>query len=146
MIHVHKPAELSANELYNLLKEYDDQFYPLLSLRLDLEKYSKKLSQNSTIIFFRKKEKIIGFIAFYDNNRTLGYAFISLICVLKEYQGKGIGERLMNKCISYVKNKNFKSIKLEVDNKNINGLSFYSKLGFNVEEIKQQSLILKRKL
>ena len=146
MIDIYKSGELSKNIIYDLLKKNDSQFNPLLSSRLDLKHYSIKLSKNSTIITYTKLGKLMGFIAFYNNNHSLDFAYISLICVLQEFQGKGIGTTLLRECISFLKKGGIKAIKLEVDIQNISGLKFYNKFGFDIDEKKHQSLILHKSL
>jgi ribosomal protein S18 acetylase RimI-like enzyme len=133
---------LSVKELCRFFANCDNQFSPLLSSRVRLVKYSEKLVLNSIIIHAKENNKIIGLIAFYANESSLDYAYISLICVLKGYEGKGIGKRLIDECILHINKKGFKSIKLEVNNDNQNAISFYTKIGFHIKKQNQQSYIM----
>lgn len=139
-------VDLSANNIYGFLTKCDTQFSPFLSSRVNLIEYSEKLFLNSTIIHTKENNEIIGIVAFYANNNSLEHAFISLFCVLEQYKGNGIGDRLMNECITLIKTKNFKSIKLEVDTENQKAISFYTKFGFHVEEQNQRSYIMVKHL
>lgn len=131
---VYSIGGLSVKELYGFLVECDNQFSPLLSSRVNLVKYSEKLFFNSIIIYARENNKTVGLMAFYVNDSSLDYAFISLICVLKGYEGKGIGSKFIYDCIAIGNKKGFKSIRLEVDAENQDAISFYMKIGFHIEK------------
>lgn len=136
---------LSIRELYEYLIKFDNQFYSRLSLKVNIYNYSEKLIHKSIIIQSKINNEIIGLVAFYANDNSFSCAYISLFCVLKGFEGYGIGTRLMNDCITFVKDRKFKEIKLEVDPENHNAISFYSKFGFQIEERNlHKSYLLKR--
>lgn len=143
---VFQKGDLTIDELYEFIKRTDNQFSPSLSSRVNLQKYSEKLVMNSTIIYAKEKNKIIGLLAFYANDFKPDFAFITLICVLKEYEGNGIGTRLMNNCISLVKEKGFRLIKLEADTDTENIISFYTKNGFQIEKQNQRSCTMLKQI
>lgn len=143
---MYKTGNLGTSLVYDFLVDIDIQFIPPLSLRVNLMEYAEKLSTKSTFIYYVKSNKIIGLIAFYENQNTIDFAYISLICILKDSQAKGIGTNLLKKCITYLKIKKFHSVKLEVDSENINALSFYSKFGFHIQDKKKESLVLLKTL
>ena len=143
---IFQTSGLLVEDLYLFLTKCDKQFSPFLSTRVNLKEYSKKLFLNSTMVHVKKNTDIIGLVAFYVNKNSQGYAFISLICVLNEYVGNGIGSRLMEKCTTLVKNENFNSIKLEVDTLNLQAITFYQKCGFFIEDHKQNSYLMTKLL
>lgn len=59
-------------------------------------------------------------------------AFLHQIYIVKEEQGKGIGQLLLNKCYQLMAMKNLLSIELEVDSQNVNAIHFYQKQGFEI--------------
>jgi ribosomal protein S18 acetylase RimI-like enzyme len=138
----YQSSGLDAEEVYLFLTKCDKQFSPHLSTRVNLREYSEKLFINSTIIHVKNNDDLIGLIAFYMNNNSQGYSFISLICVLNEYEGKLIGSRLMEECTSLVKNKKIRAIKLEVDIQNQRAMTFYKKFGFIIEDQKPDSCLM----
>jgi ribosomal protein S18 acetylase RimI-like enzyme len=142
MKYLFQTARISAEEIYDFLVKSDKLFTPALSLRVSLVEYSEKLVRNSTMIYVKAGRDIIGLVAFYLNEDSSDFAFISLICVLDKYRGNGIGSRLINKCIKLVQKNNNKSIRLEVDSENREAISFYRKFGFNIEQHKKGSCIL----
>lgn len=84
--------------------------------------------------------KIIGFIL-CEKECYDGYIYTFSICsfgVLPEHQNKGIGTKLINECINYMKDSVFYEpikIILEVRKTNDIALSLYKKIGFIQTEI-----------
>lgn len=77
-------------------------------------------------------------IACYDNSKLIGYvtvvsngvldAYIQDLMVRPDYQNKGIGTELMNKAISYVKEKGIYMISVIYGEEELR--SFYERFGF----------------
>ena len=137
---------LKVIELFNFLKQCDKQFIPQLSYRVDLLEYTQKLILKSTIIHAHFNNKIIGLIAFYANKPELHYAYISLICVLQQYEGQKVGKKLIEKCILRIKAKGFKLLNLEVNSENSHAIEFYLKKGFKITRIELHSLYMTKSL
>ncbi|MGM9607090.1 MAG: GNAT family N-acetyltransferase [Oscillospiraceae bacterium] len=65
----------------------------------------------------------------------LGYpqtdiAFIGLFMVNLDYQGKGIGSRIVCECMAYLKSEGYKKIRLGTDKENPQSNAFWKKNGF----------------
>lgn len=77
--------------------------------------------------FIYKEENIIkGFISIIDSS------FIGALFVLEEYQGQGIGKKLLNHCKSLYSN-----LELAVYIKNISSVNFYKYCSFTIKEEKK---------
>lgn len=63
-------------------------------------------------------------LTFIDENNVAG---IYMVSSLKEYQGKGLGKRLMSFTLQQIKNKNVKQVTLQSTRA---GVKLYTKLGF----------------
>jgi ribosomal protein S18 acetylase RimI-like enzyme len=79
------------------------------------------------------KKKVVGYISFSqktEENEWYGkHLYLYEFGVTKEYRGKGIGEKLMNKVIQVCKKKNL-NIKVDTLIKNKKTIEFYRKIGF----------------
>lgn len=64
------------------------------------------------------------------------YGFISDLHVLERYRGLGVGERLVNECLGWLKQRSINEIGLEVAGGNERVLDFYKKFGFQIETYK----------
>ncbi len=103
-------------------------------------------------IFQDKKEKI--FVA-TEKNKIIGYIGIrqekqicelTLLAVLKEYQGKGIGKRLFEYALRIAKRNKSKKIILEVREGNLKAINLYRKQGFVVIGNRKVKKITKLKM
>lgn len=80
-----------------------------------------------TIAIDDKDSKVIGYcISTYEQNK----GEIQTIHVLEECRGLGVGKRLINLHISWLKLKKCNSIVLSVDCNNSNTIEFYKSMGF----------------
>ncbi len=97
----------------------------------DIKRYIKWLFKRDKNGFFIAKygEKIVGFAACDANWNGVGA--VHEIVVRKEYQGKGIGTRLMKKCLEYL-SRNVDKIELYVGSENFRAIRFYKKFGFKI--------------
>lgn len=63
------------------------------------------------------------------------------ISLLKEYRNKGVGTRLMQQMIAYLKDKKYRQASLSVD-KNNYAAKMYQKLGFNIVKENEHDYIM----
>ncbi|MCY6959525.1 N-acetyltransferase [Clostridium brassicae] len=80
-----------------------------------------------SITFIYKEDSVIkGFISIIDNS------FIGALFVLENYQGQGIGKKLLNYCKSI-----YSSLELAVYIENISSVNFYKHCGFVIKKEQQ---------
>lgn len=121
------------NEILRFLKDIDNDFYPPLSEKVILEEYVDKIYQKSHLISHCLDDgKVVGLVVVYCNDFINYRAYVALVGVLKDYRGKGIAEMMMRECIDYVRNNNFKTIGIHLNNQI--AINLYKKLGFNIIE------------
>lgn len=75
------------------------------------------------------ERKIIGFLEFAVLFQT---AEIFMIAVHRDFQGIGVGKKLMEFCLSKLKEKDIKEVYLDVSVKNSRAINFYRSYGFYV--------------
>ncbi len=63
------------------------------------------------------------------------YGYVSEIAVLREFQGKGIGQVLMNRVEEFIKSKGLEWMELNVSEGN-KALDFYLKLGYKTKSVR----------
>ena len=136
------PIQLDFKTIYNFLKKCDNLFIPKLSSIVNLKEYSEKLSKKSIQFCHYVNGNLVGMLAMYANDFTEKTAFITIMVLIKEYQGRGLAKQLLIDAIKYAKNLGFKKVRLEVYNKNIKAINLYKKLGFRKHMNKTDSVIL----
>ena len=57
-------------------------------------------------------------------------AFIDLFMMHQDYQGKGVGSKIMGECIGYFRTLGFRAVQLGVDRGNPQSFAFWRKNGF----------------
>lgn len=118
-------------EIVDLLEklnlEYNGKF-----ITKEISSYTDKLLEKASIDCVVIDNRIIGFIAYYDNDIKKEKAFLSMIAVLPEFAGKGYGKELIEKAIGRLKEKGFKFFELEVLKSNDKAIKFYEKFNFKI--------------
>lgn len=123
-------------EIRQLLEEFSSSFIPSLEERVDdLDAYAEKLSINAINLVLLVENEIIGFICFYANNLESRKAYISLICIKREFQKRGYATLLLEKMFELCKD-TMNCVELEVYSKNKKAVDFYKKNGFSKTERK----------
>jgi len=120
----------SEKQIYMHLKDCNDNFLPPLDERVDLEEYSKKISNKCILLEAWADHVLVGFIAAYFTDNLNRSSFITNVSVLKDFIGMGLASELLNQCIKYAQKKDYKEIKLEVYKDNVQAIRLYEKFNF----------------
>ncbi|MDP5104996.1 MAG: GNAT family N-acetyltransferase [Polaribacter sp.] len=127
-----------AKDFYNLNVEWLEKYFYV-------EPYDEKVLSNPQeyvldpggFIFFAKyNNEIVGVVSII-NQKT--FYELSKMAVLPKYQGLKIGLQLMNFCIEFAKNQQWKSITLYSHRKLVPAISLYKKLGFKEIPLEEKS-------
>jgi ribosomal protein S18 acetylase RimI-like enzyme len=122
--------QLKETEIYSYLLENDQIFAPPLSTRLELKNYALKLKKFAIHFCAFQNETLVGLLACYFNDPTTKIAFISTVSIIKEFQGKGLANRLLTTIKKYSINNGFNQIRLKVHISNRPAIKVYSANGF----------------
>ena len=117
----------------NFLLGYPDEIK--LSYEDEKEHIKKvKSSETSNHFVATKNNKMIGCISFNGNTaRKMRHYGTIGISVLKEYWSRGVATVLLEKLISWAKEKGIKKINLDVFENNKRAIKLYEKFGFKLE-------------
>lgn len=134
-------------QTFQFIRKYlidnDKQFVPKLSNIVDIDEYSKKISNLAEhFILFEDDNDIIGFAAVYCNDLSRKIAYLTYINIADKKKGKGYGKKLLSEIIKYAKTSKFKKLKLEVSKKNIPAISFYYKNKFEIIEENEKTFFM----
>ena len=136
----------SADAIQEYLRKFDD-CYPRLAKRVrDIAGFTKKLADNGIVIVYKASSDIKGVICYYENDRDNLYGYITIIWINKDNRGEGVGTKLLNYCITDMKKKGMKAVRLEVKTENKKAISFYRKNGFIIQNVENNSCYMVRML
>jgi ribosomal protein S18 acetylase RimI-like enzyme len=124
----------------------DADFDPPLSMIVDIKSYCLKVYQKAEIIAAVIDNKIVGIIAIYCNDRQSNIAYISSVCVIPSFRGKGIAKMMLKKADEIARLKQMTLIRLEVGINNEKAVNLYSQNGFVFESNGEYSIFMKKLL
>lgn len=120
-----------------LLRECDADFVPPLSQRVDLAAYARKITAQAARFEAWSDGRLVGLIAVYCNNREVGVAFITNVCIAPAFRGRGLASELLTRLIDHTRQDGWHDIQLEVDAGNDAALALYRRHGFEPREPRQ---------
>jgi ribosomal protein S18 acetylase RimI-like enzyme len=132
-------------QIYDHLILCDKSFIPILSERVSIDKYSKKIFDYAIRFEAFSGKKLIGLIAAYEC-LALREMFITNVSIDIDYVRKNVATVLLFKLIAYSLDNNFKVIRLEVNIDNKKAIFFYNKHNFIHVETNLDILIFKLNL
>ena len=126
---------LGFEELCGYLRLQAEDSFPDLKDEKKLKMLAEKWSTNAECSTCRNDEgQLVGIIAFYANGQGADFAYIPHVYVSPEYRHKGQFAKLLQIMETYVKQKDFAKIRLEVNNDNVIAKNSYLRQGF-VEDV-----------
>ena len=90
--------------------------------------------------------QLLGYCAVYANDQQSKVAYISLLCVKKEYQGMGIGKALLQACEDLAREKGMTVLRLEVKEDNEKAIRLYRGSGLIIRDRKLNKFIMEKAL
>ena len=124
-------------DFYDLNIEWLEYFFQVEEYDYEVLSNSKKhiINKGGKIFFAESAGNIIGTVALMPTKNKLVFE-LTKMAVKPEYRNKGIGKKLLKKCIDYSKSNNYSSIILYSNKKLNNAIHLYRNFGF--KEIKME--------
>lgn len=119
--------------ILELLEKVNDRDGNLM-IGLNLKEYVDKIHNKAKIISIQQEGKLLGFIAYYDNALDKKEAYLTMLAVDKEFQGKGYGKWLLGSSIKFLKDQGFLKYKLQVATNEIRAIHLYTSYGFKLDK------------
>lgn len=125
------PGTENVDTIYNFLVATDELSIPPLSHRMDLYEFAKKIRQKATIFEYKNEGKVVALNAVYVNKYPLD-SYATSLAVLPEFEGYGLGAKLILKAINYCKEYGSEGYRLQMRKSNSVMLDFYHKMKFEI--------------
>ncbi len=125
--------------LTSYLKSVDHLFTTPLSERgVDLGLYARKLLEHGIVaVVPRGAGQIGGVVAFYANDHERRVAYLSLVVVAGDAQGKGVGTQLVTHALAVAAQRGMQRMRLEVLCNDTKAQAFYQRLGFRTLDVRK---------
>ncbi len=108
----------------------------------NIEGYIAKVTNHARFIAAYDEDEVVGFIAFYANDLSLEFAYVTQFLVSRDYQNRKIGQGLLKAVDNVCKNAGFKYIKLEVNQTNSGAIAVYKKNGYTITKKNESSFYM----
>lgn len=128
------PGLPSREALERYLEAMDDDYIPRLSSRGPLSVYATKLLTYGTFALALTADgRLAGLLAFYANDPEGRTAYPVLLGVLPEWRSAGLGPRLLEGMLQYLRARRFRHVVAQTWSTN-RALKYYLRLGFREVE------------
>ena len=131
-------------DFYNLNIEWLEYYFQVEEYDYEILSNSKKyiINKGGKIFFAELAGNIIGTVALMPTSNKLVFELMKM-AVKPEYRNKGIGKKLLKKCIDYSKSNNHSSIILYSNKKLNNAIHLYRNFGFKEIKMEKKSPYLR---
>ena len=131
-------------DFYDLNIEWLEYFFQVEEYDYEVLSNSKKyiINKGGKIFFAESAGNIIGTVALMPTKNKLVFE-LTKMAVKPDYRNKGIGKKLLKKCIDYSKTNNHSSIILYSNKKLNNAIHLYRNFGFKEIKMEKKSPYLR---
>ncbi|OLC69898.1 MAG: hypothetical protein AUH79_00685 [Betaproteobacteria bacterium 13_1_40CM_4_64_4] len=113
------------------LEGCDRDFSPKLSLKVNIDEYSKKITTRAKTFEAWSGRALVGLVAAYMNDPSTRTGFITSVSVVKEFMGRGIASSLLERCLNRSREQGMKTLRLEVSLDSREAIHLYKHFGFS---------------
>tara|TARA_B000000565_G_scaffold181227_1_gene137511 strand:+ start:1253 stop:1720 length:468 start_codon:yes stop_codon:yes gene_type:complete len=131
-------------DFFDLNIEWLEYFFQVEEYDYEVLSNSKKyiINKGGKIFFAESAGNIIGTVALMPTKNKLVFE-LTKMAVKPEYRNKGIGKKLLKKCIDYSKSNSYSSIILYSNKKLNNAIHLYRNFGFKEIKMEKKSPYLR---
>ena len=119
------------------------EFVLSLGKRIDINSYAEKIIKKAVRFEAWNKGALVGLVAAYCNDSETHSAYITNVSVVQRWQGKRIASQLLGNCIKHMKESGFDRVDLEVNAENASVIRLYEKMGFRIDNKKDQMAFMR---
>lgn len=106
---------------------------------IELDPYIEKLFDKAEFVATCDRHRCFGFVAYYAYDESSRNVFISLVLVAPEARGTGLAKAMIGFVQAVGKQRGFATCTLAVKKNNQNALNVYRKLGFRIQEERENT-------
>lgn len=127
-----------ANAIQAFIYTFNDCYPNLINRGINIDEFSKKLSEKGTVITYQDSDAMKGIICYYANDIVHAVGYISILWIEKQNRHEGIGTKLLDFSLKDMRTQGMKTVLLEVKTENKKAISFYMKNGFKIRDKAQE--------
>lgn len=143
---IYRVKVAGTKEILAHLEACNNSFHPLLTQRVNIEEYSRKIFEKAVTFEAWNGKVLVGLVAAYFTNDANRCAYITNVSVMDAFMRLGIASRLLMECVERAAKENFKEIKLEVNKENARAIGMYRKFNFKYDGIDEDFVKMRLEL
>lgn len=154
MIEIREAVSTDAEQLAKVMRNAEESGYMLFDpgeREIILEPFAKFIEttnkqEKSRVFIASEKERILGYLIVQSEKpRRISHRAYIVIGIHSDSRGKGIGKALFLHLIAWAKKVNLHRLDLTVIAENESAVALYKKMGFEIEGVKRDSLLINDK-
>lgn len=151
MIGIREAAKNDAKQLVEVMKNAEESGFMLFDpgeRKIEVEAFAEFIEATNTqeksrIFVACEKERILGYLMVQNEKpRRISHRGYVVIGIHSDSRGKGIGKSLFSHVIAWAKKVNLHRLDLTVITENDAAVALYKNMGFEIEGIKRESLVI----
>lgn len=108
--------KIELSTIVEFIYEVDHDFVPALSSRVNITEWASKVWSLAEIVVAREKEKVVGVIFYYVNDKETFKGYITYLAISSFYRNRGIAVELLQRCIKFSRRSGMKIIGVHTNN------------------------------
>lgn len=120
----------SPNTIHEIITKCDEAFVEPISKADYYPALLEKISKFAIVTVAKNDDDLLGYAAFYANDKTTCIAYLTLIGVRPKCQKQGVGKKLLMQVEQISQFKGMARINLEVKKSNDVAIEFYERQGY----------------
>lgn len=151
MIGIREAAKNDAEQLIEVMKNAEESGFMLFDpgeRKIEVEPFAEFIEATNTqeksrIFVACEKERILGYLMVQNEKpRRISHRGYVVIGIHSDSRGKGIGKSLFIHVVTWAKKVNLHRLDLTVVTENDAAVALYKNMGFEIEGIKRDSLVI----
>lgn len=148
---VRKAESRDAEQIVQVIKNAEDSGYMLFNpgeREISAESFAKFIdmlnaNEKSGIFIACEEQQVLGYlIAQNENPQRISHRAYMVAGVHSDSRGKGVGKALFSHVITWAKSVDLHRLELTVIEENASAVALYQKMGFEIEGVKRDSLLI----
>lgn len=151
MIKIRKAENHDAAQIVQVIKNAEDSGYMMFNpgeRKISGESFAKFIdvlnaNERSGVFIAYEEHQVLGYLIVQNKNpQRVSHRAYMVMGVHSDSRGKGVGKTLFSHVISWAKSVKLHRLELTVIAENASAVTLYQKMGFEIEGVKRDSLLV----
>lgn len=151
MIEIRRAESYDADQIVQVIKNAEDSGYMMFNpgeREISPESFAKFIDmlsakEKSGVFIACEEHQVLGYLIVQNENpQRISHRAYIVAGVHSDSRGKGVGKALFSHVIAWAKSVHLHRLELTVIAENVSAVTLYQKMGFEIEGVKRDSLLV----